>query len=82
MSQPDRFVTALTEKLMMYGLGRKLDYYDMPQVRAIVHSAKAQDDRFFTIILGIVNSDDFRMQAEPHAAPAADLKVAANTGSH
>ncbi|HEY6454980.1 MAG TPA: DUF1592 domain-containing protein [Steroidobacteraceae bacterium] len=82
VSQPDRFVTALTEKLMMYGLGRKLDYYDMPQVRAIVHTAKPQDYRFFAIVRGIVNSDDFRMQAEPKATDAPSLKLAANTGSH
>jgi len=78
VSQPDRFVTALTAKLMMYGLGRKLDYYDMPQVRAIDRAARKDDYRFSAIILGIVNSDDFRMQAEPHSAAAADVKVAAN----
>ncbi|HTV79212.1 MAG TPA: DUF1592 domain-containing protein [Steroidobacteraceae bacterium] len=77
MSQPDRFVTALTEKLMMYGLGRKLDYYDMPQVRAIGTAARKDGYRFSAIILGIVNSDDFRMQAVPHA-PATAVKVADN----
>jgi len=76
MSRPDQFVGALTQKLLMYGLGRKLDYYDMPQVRAIVRDAKQENDRFAAIVLGIVNSDDFRMQAEPHAARPAGLKVA------
>ena len=78
-SRPDRFVTALTSKLMMYGLGRKIDYYDMPQVRAIVSAAKKDNYRFSDIVLGIVNSPDFRMQAEPAAAKAAAIKVAANT---
>jgi Protein of unknown function (DUF1592)/Protein of unknown function (DUF1588)/Protein of unknown function (DUF1585)/Protein of unknown function (DUF1595)/Protein of unknown function (DUF1587) len=78
MARPDQFVGALTQKLMMYGLGRKLEYYDMPQVRAIVREAKKDDYRFFAIVLGIVNSDDFRMQAVSHAAPPADLKVAQN----
>jgi hypothetical protein len=82
VSQPDRFVTALTSKLMMYGLGRKLDYYDMPQVRAIVHAAKPQDYRFFAIVRGIVDSNDFRLQAEPHTADAPSLKLAANSRSH
>jgi hypothetical protein len=77
MSRPDRFVTALTEKLMMYALGRKIVYYDMPQVRAIVSEAGKHDSRFSAIVLGIVNSDDFRMQAEPKAT-AAGLKVASN----
>jgi hypothetical protein len=76
VSHPDLFVTALTGKLMMYGLGRKLDYYDMPQVRAIGRAARKDGYRFSAIVLGIVNSDDFRMQAEPRAA--ADVKVAAN----
>ena len=31
---PDQFVQALTQKLLMYALGRELEYYDMPQVRA------------------------------------------------
>ncbi|MGH8258673.1 MAG: DUF1592 domain-containing protein, partial [Steroidobacteraceae bacterium] len=80
LSRPDRFVTALTEKLMMYGLGRKIAYYDMPQVRAIVRGAKQDDYRFSSIVLGIVNSDDFRMQAEPKAGKTAGLKVASNDG--
>ncbi len=78
MSRPDRFAGALTEKLLMYALGRKLDYYDMPQVRAIVREAKKHDYRFSSIVLGIVESDDFRMQSEPHAARPAGLKVAQN----
>ncbi|HEV2703562.1 MAG TPA: DUF1592 domain-containing protein [Steroidobacteraceae bacterium] len=78
LSRPDQFVTALTEKLMMYCLGRKIAYYDMPQVRAIVSAAKHNDYRFSAIVLGIVDSPDFHMQAEPDAAKAAGIKVAAN----
>ncbi len=81
VSRPAQFVGAMTEKLMMYALGRKLDYYDMPQVRAIVRAAKKDDYRFDSIVLGIVESDDFRMQAEPGAAGVAGLKVAANVSS-
>ncbi|MGH8229294.1 MAG: DUF1592 domain-containing protein [Steroidobacteraceae bacterium] len=80
MSRPDQFVTAMTDKLMMYALGRKVHYYDMPQVRSIVREAKQDDYRFDSIVLGIVNSPDFRMQAEPKLAKPAGLKVASTTG--
>src|SRR5262249_35172352 len=45
----DLFVRAFTEKLMMYALGRELKAYDMPQVRAVVRRAGAQDDRLSAI---------------------------------
>ena len=61
----DLFVRALTEKLMMYAVGRELRYYDMPQVRAVVRQAAAQDYRLSAIVSGIVMSDAFRMQAPP-----------------
>jgi hypothetical protein len=63
LERDDQFVQALTEKLMMYAIGRELEYYDMPQVRAIVRSAKRQDYRFGALVAGIVQSDAFRMQA-------------------
>jgi hypothetical protein len=59
----DLFVRALTEKLMMYALGRELRYYDMPQVRAVVRRAGGQNYRLSAIVSGIVTSDAFRMQA-------------------
>ena len=67
-SRPDTFVTAVTEKLMMYSLNRELEYFDMPQVRRIVHDAAKDDYKLSSIVLGIVNSDAFRKQA-PESAP-------------
>ena len=58
-----QFPQALTAKLMMYALGRELEYFDMPQVRAIVRRAAKDDYRLSAIISGIVTSDAFRMQA-------------------
>jgi uncharacterized protein DUF1592/uncharacterized protein DUF1588/uncharacterized protein DUF1595/uncharacterized protein DUF1585 len=58
-----QFAEALTQKLMMYALGRELEYFDMPQVRAIVHRAGKEDYRLSAIVSGIVTSDAFRMQA-------------------
>jgi hypothetical protein len=59
----DLFVRAFTEKLMMYALGRELQWYDMPQVRTVVRGAMTQDYRLSAIVSGIVSSDSFRMQA-------------------
>ena len=60
--RPQQFVTTVTEKLMTYGLGRGLDYYDMPTLRRIVREAAVDDYRFHTLILGIVTSDPFLMR--------------------
>jgi Protein of unknown function (DUF1592)/Protein of unknown function (DUF1588)/Protein of unknown function (DUF1585)/Protein of unknown function (DUF1595)/Protein of unknown function (DUF1587)/Cytochrome C oxidase, cbb3-type, subunit III len=62
LARSDQFVQALTQKLMMYALGRELEYYDMPQVREIVGNAARADYRFSAIVAGIVASDAFRMQ--------------------
>jgi hypothetical protein len=63
LERDDQFVQALTEKLMMYAIGRELEYYDMPQVRAVVRAAKREDYRFSALVAGVVQSDAFRMQA-------------------
>ena len=63
LSRPGQFVQALTTKLMMYALGREIAPYDMPQVRAIVRAAAKNDYRFSSLVVGIVSSDAFRMQA-------------------
>ncbi len=62
LERDDQFVQALTEKLMMYATGRELEYYDMPQVRAVVRAAKADDYRFSALVAGVVRSDAFRLQ--------------------
>jgi len=76
-ARPSVFVEALTEKLMMYAVNRQLEYYDMPQVRAVVRGAAKNDYKLSSIVLGIVNTDSFRKQgpvsssAKQGAAPAA-----------
>jgi len=60
--KPDRFVSTLTEKLLTYGLGRGLEHYDAPTVRAITREAATDDYRFSSIILGIVKSPAFTMR--------------------
>jgi hypothetical protein len=58
----DLFVTTLTEKLMTYALGRGLEPYDMPTVRAVVRQAADDDYRFSRFVLGVVNSTPFLMR--------------------
>ncbi len=58
---PERFVGTVTEKLMSYALGRRLEYYDRPAVRRIVQRSRADDYRWSSIILGIVESPSFLM---------------------
>ena len=57
--RPERFVKTVTEKLLIYALGRGLESYDMPTVRKIVADAAPDDYRIHAIILGIVNSYPF-----------------------
>jgi hypothetical protein len=56
-------VTMATEKLLTYALGRGLQYYDMPVVRSIVKRAAANDYRFSSLVLGVVESAPFGMKA-------------------
>ena len=77
--RPATFVTALTERLMMYAINRKLEYFDMPQIRSIVRAAAQQNNKkdnykLSSIILGIVNSEAFRKQAPEPAANIASAK--------
>jgi mono/diheme cytochrome c family protein len=73
--RPDQFVQTLTQKLMTYGLGRSVEYYDMPTVRKIVRDASKDNYKFSSIVLGIVRSPGFQTQRVPEAGKTTD-KVA------
>jgi mono/diheme cytochrome c family protein len=57
----EAYVRTVTEKLMTYAIGRGMEYYDMPLVRAIVRDAARDDYRFSSLVLGIVRSQAFQM---------------------
>jgi Protein of unknown function (DUF1585)/Protein of unknown function (DUF1588) len=61
MRYSPQFVRLVTEKLMIYALGRGTEYYDMPLIRSIVHDAEKSNYRFSSLVLGIVKSDPFQM---------------------
>lgn len=62
LERPDDFVATVAEKLMTYALGRGVEYYDMPTLRAIVREAKGDDYRWLSVILGVVESAPFQMR--------------------
>jgi hypothetical protein len=59
LSHPERFASTLTENLLGYALGRSLEYYDRPVVRAVVRDAARRDYRFSELVLGVVHSVPF-----------------------
>jgi len=64
VSRSDAFLTTATEKLLTYGLGRAVNYYDMPVVRSVIRDAARNDYRFSSIVLGIVKSSPFQMKVK------------------
>jgi len=63
-ARPEQFVRTMTEMLLTYSLGRGLEYYDMPVVRAITREAAKNDYRFSSLVLGIVKSPPFLMNTK------------------
>jgi hypothetical protein len=64
MGYSDQFVQTMTEKLLTYAMGRGVQYYDLPTVRAIVRDAARNDSRFSSIVMGIVKSTPFQTQTK------------------
>lgn len=65
LARPDQFVQTFTEKLMTFALGRGVEYHDMPTIRRIVRESAGDNFRFSTLVLAIVNSDQFRLKQAP-----------------
>jgi hypothetical protein len=66
LGHSDALIRNFTDNLMAYALGRRVEYYDQPTIRAVVKKAAQTDYRFSSFVLGIVNSPAFQMsKAEP-----------------
>jgi hypothetical protein len=65
LARPDQFVQALTEKLLVFALGRAVEYHDMPIVRGIVRGAAPGQYRFADLVKGVVQSPAFQQQRVP-----------------
>ena len=71
MKRSEVLVTHFTEVLMAYAVGRRVEFYDMPTIRSIVHRSAAREYRMSDLILGIVSSPAFRTaRAEAIDAPS------------
>ncbi len=87
VAQRDQFVKAVTEKLLIYSVGRQLEYFDAPAIRAIVRAAAADDYRWSSIILAIVKSPPFQLRRtklmdNPTKAEARRTAKAQAVGAH
>jgi hypothetical protein len=65
LNRPELFVRTLTEKLLSFGLGRGVEYYDAPAVRQIVRDARADNYRLSRLIVGVAKSTPFQMRRSP-----------------
>ena len=65
LAHPDRFVTTVAEKIMIYALGRGVEYYDAPAVRAVVREASNDNYRLSALVKGVAMSKPFRMRRSP-----------------
>jgi mono/diheme cytochrome c family protein len=80
-SDRDAFAECLTEKLLIYALGRGLEAYDKPATRKIVQQLGAHDYRFSTLISGIVDSVPFQMGRADAAAGLSAKNRISNGGT-
>ena len=65
LSRRDQFVETVAEKLLTYALGRGLEYYDQPAIRAITREAAENDYRISSVILAITKSTPFQLRRSP-----------------
>jgi len=61
LKHSDVFLTGFTESLMTYALGRRIEFTDMPSIRAIVREAGKSNNRMSAFVMGVVNSPAFKM---------------------
>jgi len=71
LTRPEAIVRNFTVNLMAYALGRRVEYYDMPTVRAIARAARGRDYRLSAFVIGVVQSPAFRMSRMPAPQVAA-----------
>ena len=77
LAKPNQFVETLTEKLMTFGLGRSIDYNDMPAVRKVVRAAARDNYRFSALLTAIAESEPFRYSTVPGADGELETHAAA-----
>src|SRR5262249_3715082 len=71
LKHSEAFARNFTEQLLSYGLGRLVDYQDMPVVRSIAEEAAKKNNRFSAFVLGVVKSPSFQMSRNNETTEAA-----------
>jgi hypothetical protein len=74
LKRPVPLVRNFTDNLLAYALGRRVEYYDQPTIRAITKAAEANDYRLSSIVMGVITSEAFRMKRVEPAATTDDTK--------
>jgi mono/diheme cytochrome c family protein len=67
LQHPEQFVSTVAEKLLMYAIGRNVQYYDQPAVRAIVDEAAQHNYTFSSLVMGVAKSVPFQMRESKKA---------------
>ena len=80
LDRPELFIGTMTEKLMTYALGRGVGPEDMPAVRRVLRDASANQNRFSSLVLGIVRSVPFQMRVKAAAEDNVTSSARADTG--
>jgi len=78
LARSDSFVTSLIEKMLMYALGRRIESYDQPAIRAVLREVRQEHYRFSSIVVGIAQSVPFRMKGTPAPVGPAGVREARN----
>jgi hypothetical protein len=79
LKRPVPLVRTFTENLMAYAIGRRVEYFDQPVVRAISNKAQANDYKMSSFILGVIMSEPFRMKRADVIDPATPTKTTKTT---
>src|SRR5262245_14295263 len=74
MKRPTPLVRTFTENLMAYALGRRIEYFDQPAIRAIARKAETDNYKMSSFIVGVIRSDAFRMKRAEAAVTTDDSK--------
>ena len=77
----DQFVAVVAEKLLIYAMGRGVEYQDMPLVRSIVRDVSRGDNRFTALVLGVVKSKPFQMNTKVEEPATRKQTAAADSKS-
>jgi hypothetical protein len=76
LEHPEEFVQTIAGKLMMYAIGRNVQYFDQPAIRAIVRDAAASNYTFASLVWGVVKSPQFQMRlAAPGRTQTAQVRL-------